>query len=124
MKRREQPAFAKRNQSIQSINFSFKEKSELISLLISLALSLAGQPAGVSFMNLSIPSTSSILLHYSIAPAKTGSPNLFLSSLMSEIKGREWFVCWPAAHNQLSSAASGMKKQTHSLQQIKICLRE
>ena len=60
----------------------------------------------------------------SIAPAKTGSPNLFLSSLMSEIKGREWFVCWPAAHNQLSSAASGMKKQTHSLQQIKICLRE
>ena len=57
------------------------------------------------------------------APAKTGSPK-FISSLISEVKGREWFVCWPAAHNQLPSAASGMKKQTHSLQQIKICLRE
>ena len=69
------------------------------------------------------------LLHFvifafsSIAPAKTGSPK-FISSLISEVKGREWFVCWPAAHNQLPSAASGMKKQTHSLQQIKICLRE
>jgi len=73
MKRREQPAFAKRNQSIQSINFSFKEKSELISLLISLALSLAGQPAGVSFMNLSIHSLNSYFYNSGAAASPTKS---------------------------------------------------